>query len=327
MIISLFVWTVIFAIGVIVLLKGADFLVDGGGKIAIYLGVPAVIVGVTLVSFGTSLPELASSLSAALKGRQGISVGNVVGSNIANVLLVLGVSALIRPISLDQEKMIKREIPLMFGAMALLAIVASTLYSTDHVIERWEGILLLLGFIAYIVFFAWTAVKNTSTETSDLEEKKFLKIKEDISRPLNVMKIVGGILGIAIGSEMMVRSAIFYMNEFNLLEGAVGLTILAFATSVPELATSGMAAFKGETDISLGNVVGSNTFNILMVIGICAAVTPLTFSSEIYPSFLIMIAVSILLTLMIYVKKRVTRLEGVLMLGAYLIYVYYMIIL
>lgn len=324
--ITLIGWTFIFAVGVFVLVKGADLLVEGGGKTAAYLGISTVIIGATLVSFGTSLPELASSLNAALKGKQGISVGNVIGSNIANVLLVLGVSSLIKPISVDRD-MIKREIPLMFGAMGLFALFASTIYSTDPVIERWEGVLLLLAFIGFLGFFVWTALKEMPRRILGVKEERFSESEKDFSWILNMMKMIGGILGIAIGSEMMIRSAIFYIDEFNLLEGVVGLTIIAFATSLPELATSGVAAFKGESDISLGNVIGSNTFNILMVLGICATVTPLTFSADIYPSLLIMIAVSIFLAFVIYIGKKITRLEGALMLAAYFAYIYYMIVL
>ncbi len=326
MIISVVIWTFIFALGVAALVKGADFLVEGGGKAAAYLGISSVIIGLTLVSFGTSLPELASSLNAAFKGRQGIAVGNVLGSNIANVLLVLGVSSLIKPISVDRA-MIKREIPLMFGAMIILALFASTLYTHDHVIERWEGALLVLAFIAYIAFFARTAMKEMSWDMGVIKKRLFLKADDDFDLPLTLVKITVGILGIAVGSELMIRSAVFYITTFNLLEGVVGLTIIAFATSLPELATSGVAAFKGESDISLGNVIGSNTFNILMVLGICSIVTPLTFSPDIYPSFLIMIAASLFLTLIIYMGKKITRLEGAIMLGTYFAYIYYIIML
>ncbi len=319
-------WTIIFAIGAIVLVKGAEFLVDSGGKTAAYLGISTVIIGATLVSFGTSLPELGSSLNAALKGQEGISVGNVIGSNIANVLLVLGVSSLINPISVDRE-MIKREIPLMLGAMVLLGVFASTLYSNEYIIERWEGILLLIAFIGYISFFVWTAIKESPSKIVETKKEIFLEREEDFSWPLNLLKILVGILGIAFGSEMMIRAGIFYIEQLNLLESVVGLTIIAVATTLPELATSGVAAFKGDGELSLGNVVGSNTFNILMVIGICAAVTPLTFSGDIFFSFLIMIAVSIFLAFIIYMGKKITRVEGALMLAAYFVYVYYVIMM
>ncbi len=323
-------WTILLALGVLLLVKGADYLVDGGGKTAAYLGVPAIVVGLTLVSFGTSLPELASSLNALSKGEEGISVGNVIGSNIANVLLVLGISSLIKPISVDR-KLVKRELPIMFGAMILLAIFASTLYSGNYAIERWEGVILLIAFVSYIGFFLWIALKENYKELPDEmiqeERKKFAKAKEEFVWPVNLLKVIGGIVCIGIGSELMITSAIFYMDIFNLLAGVVGLTIIALATSLPELAASSVAAFKGEADISLGNVIGSNTFNILMVIGICATVTPLTFSADIYPSFLIMILVSLFLTYIIYTGKKITRLEGAIMLGAYIVYIYYMIML
>lgn len=327
MILSVFGWTFILAVGVLILVKGADILVDGGGKTAAYLGVPAIVIGLTLVSFGTSLPELASSLNALSKGKQGISVGNVIGSNIANILLVLGVSSLIKPISVDR-KLIKRELPIMFGAMILLALFASTFYSSTYAIKRWEGLLLLIAFIAYIGFFVWVAFneggEKLTDEMTETEKEEYVNAKKDFDWSPNILKIIGGLVGIAVGSEMMIRSAIFYINEFNMIEGVVGLTIIALATSLPELAASSVAAFKGEADISLGNVIGSNTFNILMVLGICASIIPLDFSAKIFPSFFIMILVSLFLTSIIYAGKKITRPVGAVMLGLYFVYIYYM---
>jgi len=326
MVLHLVGWTAALIVGVIILVKGADFLVEGGGKTAAYLGVPAIVIGLTLVSFGTSLPELAGSLNAIIKGKQGISVGNVIGSNIANILLVLGASSLIKPISVDRN-IIKREIPIMFGAIALLVLFVSQILSNDYVIHRWEGFILLVAFIAYVGFFLYIAYfegdKEIIQEEMEIEEE----IKdEDYAKgegydyKINIAKILFGLLGIAIGAELMIDGAIFYMNEFGLKEGIVGLTIIALATSLPELAASSMAAYKEESDISLGNVIGSNTFNILMVLGICATFFPLDFSPDIISSMFIMIAVSIILTIFMYTGKKISRLEGLVMLLGYFIY-------
>lgn len=314
-------WTAVLAVGVVILIKGADFLVDGGSKTAAYVGIPTLVIGLTLVSFGTSLPELASSLNAVFKGRTGISIGNVIGSNIANVLLVLGVSSMIKPISVDIG-IIKREIPIMFGAMSLLLIV-----SLRYTIDRLGGIILVIGLIGYILFFVWIAfIEGDKTVVEDkLETEEFKRTK---SRELktNIVKLVIGLVGIALGAELMIRSAIFYIHEFQLSEGLVGLTIIALATSLPELAASSVAAYKEESDISMGNVIGSNTFNILMVLGICAIFLPITFTPEILPNMMIMIGISIVLTVFIYTGKKLGRLEGMVMTGGYFLYLIYLYI-
>jgi len=314
-------WTAVLAVGVVILIKGADFLVDGGSKTAAYVGIPTLVIGLTLVSFGTSLPELASSLNAVFKGRTGISIGNVIGSNIANVLLVLGVSSMIKPISVDIG-IIKREIPIMFGAMSLLLIV-----SLRYTIDRLGGIILVIGLIGYILFFVWIAfIEGDKTVVEDkLETEEFKRTK---SRELktNIVKLVIGLVGIALGAELMIRSAIFYIHEFQLSEGLVGLTIIALATSLPELAASSVAAYKEESDISMGNVIGSNTFNILMVLGVCAIFLPITFTPEILPNMMIMIGISIVLTVFIYTGKKLGRLEGMVMTGGYFLYLIYLYI-
>jgi len=317
-------WTAILSIGVLLLLKGADSLVEGGAKIAARIGVPTIIIGLTLVSFGTSLPELGASLNALLKNKQGISVGNVIGSNIANILLVLGVSSIIRPISVDLE-VIKREIPMMFGAMVLFILFAGPFISDGNVIERWQGVLLLMALVAYLVFFASIVLKGEGDDeiiNSKVEDKK--TFDEGPEWTINVLKVVGGLLGIIIGSELAIRSAIFYIGRFELVEGVVGLTIIALATSLPELSTSSIAAYRDEADMSLGNVIGSNTFNILMVIGVSAVVLPLTFSGEIYSSLFVMIIASLFLTISMYTGEKLSRIEGMVMVAGYFVYIIYL---
>ncbi|MFP4000508.1 MAG: calcium/sodium antiporter [Thermoplasmata archaeon] len=311
-------WTLILAFGVYLLVKGADLLVEGGSNIAAYLGVSTLIIGLTLVSFGTSLPELASSLNALFKGRSGISVGNVIGSNIANILLVLGVSSIIKPISVDRG-IIKREIPMMFGAMGLFLLFAGPFLSSSYRIERWQGIGLLVALIAYLLFFGSAVMKEKG-----LEVEVEIEPEVNFNWPKNISKVTVGIIGVIIGSELAIRSAVFYIERFDLIEGVVGLTIIAIATSLPELSTSAVAAFKEHANISLGNVIGSNTFNVLMVIGISAALLPLTFSGEIYSSFVIMVGASVFLTTSMYTGKKLSRIEGVVMLVGYFAYLVYL---
>lgn len=314
-------WTLVLAIGVLLLVKGADSLVDGGSVIAAYLGVPTMIIGLTLVSFGTSLPELGASLNALSKGRSGISVGNVIGSNIANVLLVLGVSSIIKPISVDL-KVMKKEIPIMFGAMGVFLLFASPLLSGGYRIDRWQGVVLIIALFAYLLFFGSSVVQG---EEEVIEEEKVEEGNEDtFDWALNIFKVLGGLVGIILGSELAIRAAVFYIERFSLIEGVVGLSIIAIATSLPELSTSAVAAFREQSDISLGNVMGSNTFNLLMVIGVSAAILPLTFSGEIYSSFIVMIIASVFLTTSMYTGKKLSRIEGVIMLVGYFAYLIFL---
>ncbi|MFW6040736.1 MAG: calcium/sodium antiporter [Thermoplasmatota archaeon] len=319
MALDLFIWTVSLAIGVVILVKGADLLVEGGGKTAAYFGIPPIVIGLTLFSFGTSLPELASSLNAVFKARPSIVLGNVIGSNIANILLVLGVSSLIKPIDVDRA-IIKREIPIMFAAMSFLI-----LFSFNSIIGRVEGIMLLLAFVGYIGFFVWVAISEGKKVPIDdkIEQKEYIK-SEGYDPKRNVFKVILGLGGIVLGAELMIQSAVFYITQFGLSDGVVGLSIIAVATSLPELAASAVAAYREEADISLGNVIGSNTFNILMVLGICATFIPLNFSPEIIPNILIMIIASVLLTVFMYTGKKLNRFEGGLMLLGYFVYLFYL---
>ncbi|MFO8110321.1 MAG: calcium/sodium antiporter [Thermoplasmata archaeon] len=321
MTIELLMWTCALVAGVIILVKGADIMVDGGARTAVYLGVPAIIIGLTVVSFGTSLPELASSLNALSKGKDGISVGNVIGSNIANVLLVLGVSSIISPISVD-KKLMKRELPIVFLAMALLIF-----FSTGIGISPLEGSILVIVFALYMGYFIHTAIKSDERK---LVRERIVRNQRhgvtDLFPKRDITKIIVGICGIIIGSELMIRGGIFYAGHFNLSEGLIGLSIIAIGTSLPELAASGMAAYKNEPSISVGNVIGSNIFNILLVLGVCALITPLTFSYELYISVLIMIFVTVIIVFFSFTGRVLSRFQGGLMVLGYGLYMVYLCI-
>lgn len=212
----------------------------------------------------------------------------------------------------------------MFGAMFLFILFAGPFISDGYGIERWQGVILLVALIAYLLFFGSIVLKGEDKDVvEDINggEKTFEKKFDWL---MNILKVIGGLFGIIIGSELAIRSAIFYIERFDLIEGVVGLTIIALATSLPELSTSSIAAFREEAEISLGNVIGSNTFNILMVIGVSATIIPLTFSGEIYYAFFVMILASIFLTVSMYTGERLSRIEGGLMLIGYFLYIFYL---
>ncbi len=311
-------WAFAILIGIIFLVKGADILVDSGGSTARYFGVPVIIVGLTLVSFGTSLPELASSLNAVFFNKSGISVGNVIGSNIANTLLVIGVASMIKPINLD-DGLLRREIPIMFIAFFLFIL---TLFFREKIIFI-EGLILLLFFLFYLFFFSKIALKSEAkTEVEkEIKDEKYVGLK-DFNLKIEVIKIVFGLIGVILGSKLLIKGSIFYMKFFSLKQGIVGLSIVAIATSLPELVASAIAAWKKESDISLGNVIGSNTFNILLVIGICSLFVPLTVSPETLLTSLVMVLVGAVFTFVMYTGNKVDRKEGFFLTISYFVFLY-----
>ncbi len=312
MIVGLLLWTSVLAVGAVVLVKGANWMVEGGGRTAAHFGIPTIIIGLILFSFGSTLPELASSLAAVGRGRDAIPIGNVIGSNIANILLVLGASALVRPIKI-KENIFGRELPLMVAVAVLLVIV-----SLDGKIARWEGIVLLLVFALYTGFLIWTTMKTRRHEDRE--------VLYDDRVNIEAVKIVIGIVGVIIGAELMIYSAEFYITTFGISEGIVGLSIIALGTSLPELATATVASKKDVGDISLGNVIGANNYNILLVLGICALITPLPFSYTLYTGILVMVAVMLILTVFSYTGKVITKLEGGIMVALYFLYIIYLYI-
>lgn len=315
---QLLIWTTALVLGTVALVKGAETLVDSSGSTARYFGVPVIIVGLTLVAFGTSLPELASSLNATLIEKSGISLGNVIGSNIANILLVLGAASIISPIELD-DGILKREIPIMFLAFAAFVLVVFIGENVGLI----DGFFLLILFVAYLVVFARIAIKNEDRVSleNQIRDEKYVDIS-DFNLKVESIKIILGLVAVVIGSQLLIRGAVFYMEEFNLTQSFVGLSIVSISTSLPEMVASSIAAFKSKSDISLGNVIGSNTFNVLLVIGICSLFLPLYVSAEVEINSMIMVLVGLFLTLFMFTGKRLSRLEGVLMLASYFVFLY-----
>lgn len=251
--------------GFVLLIKGADFFVKGASTIARKFGVPQIVIGLTVVAMGTSAPEAAVSISAAISGNADITIGNVVGSNIMNILVILGLTALIAPIVVDRSA-IKVDMPFMLGITLLLL----PLGLTGEMVNRWEGLILLALFTAYMIYLFRHAIKD-STE-------------EDAMRPTygqgSMWMILWTILGLAMivfGSKLIVYSASEIALEFGVSQRMIALTIVAFGTSLPELVTSATAARRGNTGLAIGNIVGSNIFNLLFVTGLTAAITPVAF--------------------------------------------------
>lgn len=290
--------------GFLLLVKGADFFVDGSSKIAKKFGISELIIGLTIVAMGTSAPETAVSIAAALKGTADISIGNVVGSNILNILIILGISATIRTIKVGKTT-IKYEIPFMIAISALLLLLG-----LDGTIDFKDGIILWLLFIAYLTYLIIMAKKDKQKE-----EKKSKVILWQV-----ILATLGGLALIIVGSDISVDAASKIARYAGLSERFIGLTIVALGTSLPELVTSVTAAFKGNNDIAIGNIVGSNIFNILFVIGTSSLILPITFASTFKIDSLVMIGAALLLFICSLRKQKLDRFSGILMLLSYALY-------
>jgi cation:H+ antiporter len=293
-------------------LYSGDLLVKGGVALASHFKISTLVVGVTVVSFGTSAPELFVSLDAALSGSPDISIGNVVGSNISNIALVLGFTAILLPLPVRSNS-IKYDWPVMMGASILFYV-----FALNGKLQTIEGIVFIILLISFMVWTIW----NSRRENRNLsEEPKTAKY----SIPISVLLIAASSVGLYFGANLLVGSAKSIAIDFGVSERVVGLTIVAFGTSVPELATSAVAAYKKETDISIGNIIGSNIFNLFGVLGVTSIIKNISVSQEII-SFdaLFMLAVSLLLFLLILPLKKgkLHRWKGVLLLSSYLFYVY-----
>lgn len=314
----------LFVVGLVMLYYGAGWLVRGSSSLAGSLGMQPIVIGLTVVAFGTSAPELVVSLVSSLKGKSMIAVGNIIGSNICNIALVLGMTALFQPIKC-QPSVFKRDIPIMLGITLYLLVV-----SFNSHIGRLEGASLVLAIIAYIFYNYRVATRTTCDETVAMQSD-VAEIKPVDSRFRQVSLILTGIAGVVIGAEVLIDSAVKIMTVFGVDDKFIGLTIVAFGTSLPELATSVIAALKKEMDISLGNLVGSNVFNILAVLGAAALVNPITIpggfmASGLFIDYMVMTAVSALPLLMIRKTYTVSRMDGVVLLTTYGGYLAYLIL-
>lgn len=302
--------------GLIMLFIGAEGLVRGSSNLAIKIGIAPLVVGLTVVSFGTSAPELVVSLKAAISGNGSISLGNIIGSNIANIALILGVAALIRPLKVHAN-VIMREIPIMIAISVLLLILL-----IDGDVGFIDGIILVGGLIIYLVVNVILARKEKNAEV-DAEFKDGLKSKFGI--PLSIVFIIVGLGLLLFGANLFVQSAVVIAKIFNVSDAIIGLTIVAIGTSLPELITSVVAAYKKEADIAIGNVVGSNIFNILGILGITALVIPISSLGINYVDLGVMLFTAIILFPLSRTGFSISRFEGAFLLSGYAGYIYYLV--
>ena len=296
-------------LGLVVL--GADWLVNGASSIARRAGISEFVIGLTIVGFGTSCPELVVSLSGAIEGNSDISVGNVVGSNIFNVLFILGLTAMVLPVGMT-DKNRRIDIPITLGVTILLVILGITGSMSGTVISRWEGVLMLLVFSAYLFYCFKSDSKDEFSET----QQATLSITKSIALTLT------GLAGLIFGGDLFVDSATALARQIGVSDKFIAVTILAGGTSLPELATSLVAAIKGKEQLALGNILGSNVFNAMMILGLSSVITPLSFASMTIVDIITLVLSAVLLLIWAYTgrKNRIDRREGAAMLLCYVAY-------
>ena len=302
--------------GLVLLYFGADWLVKGAVTISLKFGLSPLIVGLTVVALGTSLPEALVSIQATLDNQGGIALGNVIGSNILNIALILGLSSLLQPLKVDSH-LVKADVPLLVGASFLLIVLLE-----DFHISRMEGALLLLGIVFYVTGNIMT-VKRTSPAEDQIEG---MEVPEDPSK--NLLRDIGflilGLIALALGSNFLVEGAVDLARIWGLSEALIGLTIVSIGTGTPELATALMAAYRKTADIAIGNAVGSNIFNIFFVVGLAGLIAPIN-GTQISPSDLyVMFGLTFLLLPTVWTGMVLDRKEGFLFVAIYVAYIYYL---
>lgn len=304
---NIFIAIALLIVGFVMLTKGADWFVDGSSALAFRLGIPQLVIGLTIVAMGTSAPEAAVSITSALKGNEGITVGNVVGSNIMNILLILGIASVIVPLAVQKStRMI--EIPYMIAITVLFGVLGYT----GEMVTRVEGGILWIAFLIYLGYLLWMAKKGKEDNEPDEKQK---------SLPVQLLMILIGLICIVLGSDFVVDGATEIAKVIGISERIIGLTIVAFGTSLPELVTSIAAARRGNADIAIGNIVGSNVFNILFVAGTSALISPIVFESKFVLDTAVATATAVLLLVCVCNKEgKLKRSGGIIMLAAYATY-------
>lgn len=320
---------IILIIGFFLLVKGADYFVEGCSGIAKLFHIPAIIIGLTIAAFGTSAPEAAVSITSSLKNANAMAVSNVVGSNIFNLLVVVGLCAVIKPVKVTAD-IIKRDYPICIGISILMLLFSTGFFINGFRagrLHRLYGIILIALFILYLA----ALVDNTLKSRKNLPENDDTDTEGTVSIPKCLFFIIAGLAAIAFGGDFVVNSASEIARTLGMTETLIGLTIVALGTSLPELVTSVVASKKGENDLAVGNVVGSNIFNILFVLGMAAAVCPIDLSTIAEPMFalydmVILIIFTAIVYIFILIKHNINRLEGALMVIMYASYMVYIIL-
>lgn len=303
---------VLLVAGFVLLIKGADWFVDGAAGIAARFGIPQLVIGLTIVAMGTSAPEAAVSITAATTRNAGITIGNVIGSNILNVLIILGLTAVITTVAV-QKSTVKIEMPFMH----LITIVLAVLGFSGGEIVLWEGIVLWVLFLVYLGYLFRMAKNGNAEEEDEVEMHPLWK---------QLLMLVVGVVCIVYGSDLTVDNATILAEAFGMDDRLIGLTIVAFGTSLPELVTSVTAAKKGKADIAIGNIVGSNVFNILFVVGTTALITPVAFKTGFLIDSAVALAAGLILWFGVMKEQKLKRPVGVIMLLAYAVYFVYLLI-
>ncbi len=303
---------VFLVVGFILLIKGADFFVEGSSSVAKMLRVPSLIIGMTIVAMGTSFPECSVSINASIAGSNALAISNAVGSNIFNLMVVCGVCTLFCPLAVDKGTL-KKEFPFSI----IVALVLLGLGSAGMVLGRVDGMVMSVIFAGFLYWMVISAKKARAESQDNEEEYEIMPIWKCI------FYIIGGIIAIIAGGDVVVDSATKIAEQFGMSENLIGLTVVAFGTSLPELVTSVVAAKKNEVDMALGNVIGSNIFNILLVLGVAAAISPVAFIMENIIDILVLVVMSLIVWVFAWSKQKLVRGEGIVMLLMYTAYVVY----
>ena len=315
----------ILVIGFVLLIKGADFFVEGSSSVAKKFHVPAMLIGMTIVAMGTSLPECAVSVTASLANNNSLAVSNVIGSNIFNLMVVCGACALFSPLTIRQDTL-KKEFPLSIICAALMLVLGYIGMTLGHI----DGIIFLVLFVGYLLWMiqsakkARAAVLSDPTQSGQIEQAEF--VEENIAiLPTwkSLVFIIGGMIAIKFGGDFVVDGASSIASSMGLSQTLIGLTIVAMGTSLPELVTSLVAAKKGEVDMALGNVIGSDIFNILFVLGIATVISPISFLMENVIDIILLIIMSVIVLAFAWTRQQINRKEGILMLLMYAAYMVY----
>lgn len=308
------IWSIVLlVVGFVLLIKGADFFVEGSSSVAKMLKVPSIIIGLTIVAMGTSLPECAVSITASMTNNNALAVSNAIGSNIFNLMVVCGFCALFNPLTVEKSTLLK-EFP--FSVICAILLLVCGYFGME--LGRVDGLILLAVFVCFLVWMVRSALKARANASD--EEYEVLPVWKCI------VFIVGGIIAIKFGGDFVVDGASTIAAKMGLSQNLIGLTIVACGTSLPELVTSVVAARKNELDMALGNVIGSNIFNILLVLGVASAISPIAFITENMVDIAILIAMSVIVWVFAWTKKKLDKGEGVIMLLLYAVYLVYICI-